>query len=141
MCDNTPVAATADEAAAPACWVIGSFPMGDRTCEVLAFHQPGERTLGRYGILARGLECGTSMSKPDARYFWDHRAGIPPEYQNYIFMFPQPDATYYGHGHGDGTSVESVSWFLGHWHPTIEERLEVGWDTNCVLVRFVPPLR
>lgn len=73
----------------PVCTVIGKFRLGNKTCELLAFHQPGENVVSGKEVLLRGREAKASMTEKAFWFFWDRRDSVPWEHLKKFFVFPE----------------------------------------------------
>lgn len=73
----------------PTCIIIDKFPLGDKTCELLAFHQPGERLVNSHKMLLLGRKARASMTEDAFQYFWKHQKDVPFRHWRRYFIFPE----------------------------------------------------
>lgn len=107
----------------PACTVIDLFPLGDKTCTLLAFHRPEDNGLvNGYTMRLRGTANEASMSEKDFWYFWNHRKQVPEKYWKFTFTFPN-NGVRYVYRDNDGWRHSSLG-------------LATKWYDGAVIVRL-----
>lgn len=122
--------------APPAIQTIGEFLIQGLICRVIRVHEPSDRKLDTGTMYSRGNAVSADMGMTDGQFLFNHCREIPSDFSHLSFVFPSwtsSDDDDKDDGFVRVLNMKGVSWWCAVKYPDLSD-----WDSNCVLVRFVP---